>query len=69
MAPAATPDPIVEQMQSQINLALADATIRQKLVVQGMDANYLPGPEFGKFVDGETEKWGKIIREAEINKQ
>jgi tripartite-type tricarboxylate transporter receptor subunit TctC len=48
---------------------LSDATIQHTLVVQGMDAHYLPGPEFGKFVDGETEKWGKIIREAEINKQ
>jgi tripartite-type tricarboxylate transporter receptor subunit TctC len=69
MAPAATPDPIIDQMQSHISEALSDATIQQKLVVQGMDAHYLPGPEFGKFVDGETEKWGKIIREAEINKQ
>ena len=25
--------------------------------------------EAGKFVDGETQKWSKIIREAEINKQ
>jgi tripartite-type tricarboxylate transporter receptor subunit TctC len=69
MAPAATPDPIVEEMQTRISEALADATIQQKLVVQGMDAHYLPGPEFGKFVDGETEKWSRIIREAEINKQ
>jgi tripartite-type tricarboxylate transporter receptor subunit TctC len=69
MAPAATPDPIVDQMQSHISQALSDATIKQKLVVQGMDAHYLPGPAFGKFVDGETEKWSKIIREAEINKQ
>ena len=69
MAPAATPDPIVEQMQSAIDQALSDTTIKQKLVVQGMDAHYLPGPEFGKFVDSESEKWGKVIREAGINKQ
>jgi tripartite-type tricarboxylate transporter receptor subunit TctC len=69
MAPAATPDPIVEQMQSHISEALSDPTIKQKLVVQGMDAHYLPQQEFGKFVDRESEKWSKIIREAEINKQ
>lgn len=69
MAPTATPDPIVEQMQSTIEQALSDATIRQKLVVQGMDAHYLPGREFGKFVDSESEKWSKVIREAGINKQ
>jgi tripartite-type tricarboxylate transporter receptor subunit TctC len=69
MAPAATADPIVDRMQSEIAQALSDAAIRQKLVVQGLDAHYLAGPEFGKFVESESEKWGKIIREAGINKQ
>jgi tripartite-type tricarboxylate transporter receptor subunit TctC len=67
MAPAATPDPIVEQMQSAIDQALSDATVKQKLAVQGLDVHYLPGPEFGKFIDNETEKWSKIVREAGIN--
>jgi tripartite-type tricarboxylate transporter receptor subunit TctC len=68
MAPAATPDPIVDRMQSEVGQALADTNIRQKLAVQGLDVHYLPGPEFGKFIDSETEKWGRIIREAGINK-
>jgi tripartite-type tricarboxylate transporter receptor subunit TctC len=68
MAPAATPDPIVDQMQSVVGQALSDTNIRQKLAVQGLDVHYLPGPEFGKFIDSETEKWGRIIREAGINK-
>jgi len=69
MAPAATPDPIIERMQSEIAHALSDTTIKQKLAVQGLDAHYLPGPEFSKFIDQESEKWGKVIREAGINKQ
>jgi tripartite-type tricarboxylate transporter receptor subunit TctC len=69
MAPAATPDPIIDRMQSEVGQALSDPTVKQKLVVQGLDVHYLPGPEFGKFIDGESEKWGKIIREAGINKQ
>jgi tripartite-type tricarboxylate transporter receptor subunit TctC len=69
MAPAATPDPIVDRMQSEINRALSDTAVRQKLIVQGLDVHYLPGAEFGEFIDSESEKWGKIIREAGINKQ
>jgi tripartite-type tricarboxylate transporter receptor subunit TctC len=69
MAPAATPDPIVDRMQSEVSQALSDTNIKQKLAVQGLDVHYLPGPEFGKFIDSESEKWGKIIREAGINKQ
>jgi len=69
IAPAATPDPIVDQMQSEIAQALADETVKQKLMVQGLDTHYLPGPQFDKFIDSESDKWGKIIREAGINKQ
>lgn len=69
MAPAATPDPIVDRLRTEIEQALSDSRLKQKLVVQGLDANYLSGAEFGQFIDGETEKWGKIIREAGINKQ
>jgi tripartite-type tricarboxylate transporter receptor subunit TctC len=69
MAPAATPDPIVEQMQSEIGQALSDATVKQRLAVQGLDVHYLAGPEFGKFIDRETGKWSKIIREARINQR
>ncbi|MEO6842526.1 MAG: tripartite tricarboxylate transporter substrate binding protein [Bradyrhizobium sp.] len=66
MAPAATPDPIIDRMQSEVGQALGDATIKQKLAVQGLDVHYLPGAEFGKFIDNETGKWGKIIQEAGI---
>jgi predicted DNA-binding transcriptional regulator len=62
MAPAATPDPIVERMQSEIGQALSDTNIKQKLAVQGLDVHYLPGEAFGKFIDSESDKWGKIIR-------
>ena len=68
MSPAATPDPIVDRMQSEIGQALSDATVKQKLTVQGLDVHYLPGPEFGKFIDGESEKWSRIVREAGLNK-
>src|SRR3984885_1412898 len=64
MAPAATPDAIIDQMQSEIAQALSDATIKQKLAVQGLDVHYLAAAAFGKFIDQESERWSKIIREA-----
>jgi tripartite-type tricarboxylate transporter receptor subunit TctC len=47
---------------------MSDTVVRQKLIVQGLDVHYLPGPEFRKFIDDETEKWSRIVREAGINK-
>jgi tripartite-type tricarboxylate transporter receptor subunit TctC len=64
MAPAATPRAIVERMQDEIIRALADPEIRQKLLVQGLEARGGTAAEFGQFIDAETEKWSKLIREA-----
>jgi tripartite-type tricarboxylate transporter receptor subunit TctC len=64
MAPAATPRVIVERMQDEIIRALADPEIRQKLLVQGLEARGGTAAEFGTFIDAENEKWSKLIREA-----
>jgi tripartite-type tricarboxylate transporter receptor subunit TctC len=66
MAPAATPRPIVERMQAEVLRALGDAEVRQKLLAQGLEARPAPGPEFGRFIDDETRKWGEVIRRAGI---
>jgi tripartite-type tricarboxylate transporter receptor subunit TctC len=64
MAPAATPKPIVERLQAEVIRALADPEVKQKLVVQGLEAKPGTAAEFGKFIDDETRKWGEVIRAA-----
>ncbi|ANV99820.1 Bug family tripartite tricarboxylate transporter substrate binding protein [Bradyrhizobium icense] len=64
MAPSATPQPIVERMQQEINRALADPEVKQKLPAQGLEARAGSATEFGKFIDDETRKWGEVIRAA-----
>ena len=64
MAPAATPRPIVDRLQDEIARALADPGVKQKLLVQGLEAHAGTAAEFGSFIDEETRKWGELIREA-----
>jgi hypothetical protein len=40
------------------------APLKQKLLVQGLEARPGTAAEFGKFVDDETRKWGEVIRAA-----
>jgi tripartite-type tricarboxylate transporter receptor subunit TctC len=56
-------------MQAEAEHALANPEIKQKLAIQGLDVHYLPGPQFGKFIDSESAKWSKVIRDAGLNKQ
>jgi len=50
----------------EINAALADPKIKARLAdMDGMVLALSPG-DFGKFIADETEKWGKVIRAANI---
>jgi tripartite-type tricarboxylate transporter receptor subunit TctC len=64
-APKNTPAEIIGQLNREINAALADHNIRARLADVGPT---LAGPpaEFGKLIADETEKWGKVIRAANI---
>ena len=66
MAPAATPEPIVERFQTEVLAVLADSGVKQKLLAQGLEAHGTTGPDFGKYIDAQADKWGKVIREANI---
>ena len=65
-APRHTPAEIVDWLNKEINAALADPRMKMRFADEG--ATVLPGSpgDFGKLVDAETEKWGKVIRTANI---
>ena len=65
-APKATPAEIVEKLNKEINAGLADPKIKARLADLG--GSVLPGSpsDFGKLIADDTEKWGKVIRAANI---
>ena len=68
-APRNTPEHIVEKLNKEINVALADPKMRARLADLG--GTPLPGSpaQFGKLIVDETEKWGKVIKFAGIKPQ
>jgi tripartite-type tricarboxylate transporter receptor subunit TctC len=65
-APKATPGEIVEKLNKEINGALADPKIKARLADLGGDVLALSPADFGRLIADETEKWGKVIRAANI---
>jgi tripartite-type tricarboxylate transporter receptor subunit TctC len=65
-APKDTPIEIVDKLNKEINVALADPKMKARLADLG--GTVLPGSpaEFGKHMVAETEKWAKVIRAANI---
>jgi tripartite-type tricarboxylate transporter receptor subunit TctC len=66
VAPRATPSAIVDTLNRALNSALADTGLRTRLAALGGAAMPTTPAEFGKLLHDETEKWGKVIRAANI---
>jgi tripartite-type tricarboxylate transporter receptor subunit TctC len=65
-APKNTPAEIVERLNKEIKVALADAGMKLRLADLGNVPMPMTSAEFGKLLAEETEKWGKVIRAANI---
>ena len=65
-APKNTPAEIVARLNSEVNAALADPRVKASFADVGTAV--LPGSpaDFGKLLADDTEKWGKVIRAANI---
>ena len=65
-APKNTPPEIVEKLNKEINSALSNPSLKAKLAEFG-NAPFATSPaEFDKFFAEEVEKWGKVVRAANI---
>jgi tripartite-type tricarboxylate transporter receptor subunit TctC len=65
-APKNTPADIVDKLNRAINASLADPAMKQRLAQLGGVPLAMTPAEYGKLIAGETEKWGKVIRAANI---
>jgi len=65
-APRNTPTEITDKLNEEINAALADPGFRARLA--HLDGTALGGSraDFGRLIADETEKWGRVIRLANI---
>jgi len=66
VAPRSTPPAIVERLNREVNAALADPKMKARLADMGGTMLEGPPADFGRLLASETEKWGKVIRAANI---
>jgi len=65
-APKATPAEIVDKLNKEVNTALADPKMKARLADLGGTVLALSPADFGKLIADETEKWAKVVRDANI---
>ena len=64
--PKNTPAEIIGKLNQEVNAALADPKVKARLADLGGTVLAGSPADFGKLIAEETEKWGKVIRSANI---
>jgi tripartite-type tricarboxylate transporter receptor subunit TctC len=65
-APKDTPPDIVAKLNREINAALADPKVTSRIADLGGIPMPMTPAEFGHLIANEIEKWGKVIKFANI---
>ena len=66
MAPANTPPVIVQRLYGEIVKVIETAEVKTFLLTQGAEPMLLEPQKFSEFLRMETDKWGKVVREAKL---
>jgi tripartite-type tricarboxylate transporter receptor subunit TctC len=65
-APKGTPVEIIDKINKEINVGLADPKLKARLADFGGTVFALSPADFGNFITNETEKWSKVIQALNI---
>jgi tripartite-type tricarboxylate transporter receptor subunit TctC len=65
-APKGTPAEIIDKLNREINAGLADPNIKARFADLGLTPLSLSAAAFARLVVDETEKWGKVVKFANI---
>lgn len=66
LAPAGTPQAVIDQISLAVGKALAAPDLKGRLSGQGTEPAYLPPAEFRTYMAAESKRWSDVIRSAKI---
>jgi tripartite-type tricarboxylate transporter receptor subunit TctC len=66
IAPAATPPAVVATLNRIANEAMADPSVKARMADQGLTLGGDTPEHFRGFIETETKKWAKVIKDAGV---
>jgi len=66
LAPAGTPQPIVDRLNKELNAILSLEDTRKLFLAQGAEVDPAGPAEFGRFIESEAAKWANVVKKANI---
>ena len=68
-APAATPQPVLAKLNSDLVKVLASQDTQRRLSEHGIDAGASTPEQFAAFIKAETQTWARVVKEAGVPQQ
>jgi tripartite-type tricarboxylate transporter receptor subunit TctC len=68
VAPAGTPKPVIDKVQSEIAAIYADPALAARLEKAGLNAESSTPEELAAFIRSESARWGKLIKSGAADK-
>ena len=65
-APKGTPQPIVEKLHAEVQKALSDPTVQQRIAATAGEPSHLAPKDIEPFVKAEIAKWAEVVKRAGI---
>jgi len=62
LAPAGTPNEVVNRVQQEVARSLASPAVKERLVSQGAIPSGIAPAEFARHIDTETKKWAQVVK-------
>jgi len=66
LAPAGTPDAVINRLNAALKTILADPEVRESLLAQGAAATHTTPAEAARAIQAEFTKWDKVIKDGNI---
>ncbi|MEY2661344.1 MAG: hypothetical protein RLZZ123_2516 [Pseudomonadota bacterium] len=66
VAPAGTPAAIIDKLHAELNLALKDPELRERLLGQGFEVRTSTPEQLGQYIKSEIRKWSGIVKETGV---
>ncbi|MGE5792575.1 MAG: tripartite tricarboxylate transporter substrate binding protein [Bacteroidota bacterium] len=67
LAPAGTPQPILDRLHQEIAAVQASAETKRRFETEGAEAREMSPADFAAFIAAETAKWARVVKEAGIS--
>jgi tripartite-type tricarboxylate transporter receptor subunit TctC len=69
LAPAGTPRPLIDRLNSELHKALASPDLKERLAKAGVEPLVNTPEQFAAFIRDETARYAKIVKAAGITLQ